>query len=179
SSLATDTPSLVMRGAPKLLSLTTLRPFGPSVTFTASARMSTPLRMRSRASRPNFTSLAAMWLPFQFLVEWKFSRTGVALANDPEDVRFLHDQQIFAVDLDLGARPLAEQDAVASLDVERNAIAVFVTGAFADGDDFAFLRLFLGGVGDDDAASGLGFGLDAANEHAVVQRTKVHGALLN
>src|SRR5205814_724788 len=41
-SLATVTPSLVMRGAPKLLSSTTLRPFGPSVTLTASARISTP-----------------------------------------------------------------------------------------------------------------------------------------
>ncbi len=45
-SLATVTPSLVMRGAPKLLSSTTLRPFGPSVTFTASARMSTPRSIR-------------------------------------------------------------------------------------------------------------------------------------
>ena len=61
----TVTPSLVMRGLPKLLSRTTLRPLGPRVTFTASARMSTPRRMRSRASRLNFTSLAAIWLPFQ------------------------------------------------------------------------------------------------------------------
>ena len=61
-SLATDTPSLVMRGAPKLFSMTTLRPLGPSVTFTASARISTPRMMRSRASRPNFTSLAAICL---------------------------------------------------------------------------------------------------------------------
>ena len=38
-SLATVTPSLVIRGAPKLLSSTTLRPFGPSVTLTASARI--------------------------------------------------------------------------------------------------------------------------------------------
>jgi len=59
-SLATVTPSLVMRGAPKLLSMTTLRPLGPSVTLTALARMSTPRRMPSRASRPNLTSLAAM-----------------------------------------------------------------------------------------------------------------------
>ncbi len=50
-SLATVTPSLVMRGAPKLLSSTTLRPFGPSVTFTASARMSTPRSIRSRGRR--------------------------------------------------------------------------------------------------------------------------------
>ena len=59
-SLATATPSLVMRGAPKLLSSTTLRPFGPSVTLTASARMSTPRSMRSRASPLKRTSLAAI-----------------------------------------------------------------------------------------------------------------------
>ena len=59
-SLATVTPSLVMRGAPKDLSSTTLRPFGPSVTFTALARMSTPRSIRSRASVENRTSLAAM-----------------------------------------------------------------------------------------------------------------------
>ena len=59
-SLATVTPSLVMRGAPKDLSMTTLRPLGPSVTFTASARMSTPRSIFSRASEENFTSLAAM-----------------------------------------------------------------------------------------------------------------------
>ncbi len=57
-SLATVTPSLVMRGAPNDLSSTTLRPLGPSVTFTALLRMSTPRSMRSRASTPNLTSLA-------------------------------------------------------------------------------------------------------------------------
>ena len=41
-SLATVTPSLVMRGAPNDLSRMTLRPLGPSVTFTALARISTP-----------------------------------------------------------------------------------------------------------------------------------------
>ena len=59
-SLATVTPSLVTRGAPKLFSSTTLRPLGPSVTFTALARMSTPRSMRSRASCENLTSLAAI-----------------------------------------------------------------------------------------------------------------------
>ena len=61
-SLATVTPSLVMRGAPKLLSRTTLRPLGPSVTRTALARMSTPRSMRSRASDENRTSFAAISL---------------------------------------------------------------------------------------------------------------------
>ena len=45
-SLATVTPSLVERGAPKDFSITTLRPLGPRVTFTALARMLTPRSMR-------------------------------------------------------------------------------------------------------------------------------------
>src|SRR5271166_1821335 len=57
-SLATVTPSLVMRGAPYDLSRTTLRPLGPSVAFTALLRISTPRSIRSRASTPNLTSLA-------------------------------------------------------------------------------------------------------------------------
>ena len=59
-SLATVTPSLVMRGAPKALSSTTLRPLGPRVMRTASARMSTPFSIRVRASVENLTSFAAM-----------------------------------------------------------------------------------------------------------------------
>src|SRR5438128_11865051 len=91
-------------------------------------------------------------------------------ADDPQDVAFLHDDQVFTVDLDLGARPLAEQDLVAGLDVERRDLALFALGAAANGDDFAFLRLFLGGVRNDDSARRLLISLDAANEDAVVKR---------
>ena len=49
-SLATDTPSFVTVGAPNALSRTTLRPFGPNVTFTALARTSTPRSIRLRAA---------------------------------------------------------------------------------------------------------------------------------
>src|SRR3981081_1188730 len=103
-SLATVTPSLVMRGAPYDLLRRTLRPFGPSVTLTALARMSMPRTMRSRASPLNLTSLAAMagssWLS-GFLVRGD-------LIDHAHDVGFLHDHQVLAIDLDLGARPLAE-----------------------------------------------------------------------
>ena len=51
-SFATVTPSLVMRGEPNFLSSTTLRPLGPSVTLTASARRLTPRRMAWRESSP-------------------------------------------------------------------------------------------------------------------------------
>ena len=61
-SLATVTPSLVIRGGPQPLSMRTLRPLGPSVTLTASASISTPRTIPSRASRAKRTSLAAMIL---------------------------------------------------------------------------------------------------------------------
>jgi hypothetical protein len=47
-SLATVTPSLVIVGEPKLFSMTTLRPLGPRVTLTASARASTPKFWKSK-----------------------------------------------------------------------------------------------------------------------------------
>jgi chaperonin GroEL len=59
-SLATDTPSLVTVGAPKERSSTTLRPLGPRVTLTASARMFTPVTIFVRAFSWNLTSFAAI-----------------------------------------------------------------------------------------------------------------------
>src|SRR5438105_6560177 len=161
-SLATVTPSLVMRGAPNDLSSTTLRPFGPRVTFTALARMSTPRSIRSRASVENFTSLAAIA---------NYSGCVCGLRDHAHDVGLLHDQELLAVELDLGARPLAEQHAVAGLDVDRNELAGLVAAAGADGNHFAFLRLLLGGVGVDDAALGLLLGIDTLHDPAVVQGT--------
>src|SRR5271165_6057488 len=178
-SLATVTPSLVERGAPKDFSMTTLRPLGPRVTLTALARMLTPRSMRSRASVEKYTSLAAMVSALSFRLGC--SGTGGsrrASDQDAQDVAFLHDQQIFAFQLDLAAGPLAEQDAVAFLQVERMDLAILIAGAGADGEDFAFLRLFLRGVGDDDAPLGLLFFLDAADEDAVAKRTKRHGCFL-
>ena len=58
-SLAIVTPSLVIVGAPYFLSRTTLRPFGPSVTRTASARRSTP-RLRPRRAISSKRSCLAM-----------------------------------------------------------------------------------------------------------------------
>jgi hypothetical protein len=63
------------------------------------------------------------------LVLWKVERWKPAKsADNAHDVGFLHDQKVFAVELDFGARPLAEQDTVASLDVERNDLALAVSG---------------------------------------------------
>src|SRR5256886_8213517 len=212
-SLATVTPSLVMRGAPNDLSSRTLRPLGPSVTRTAWVSVSMPCNIRSRASTENFTSLADIsvflfvrphsgndyWASpnddglsircFPGLRGARFtvsSRTriwraqsgglllGLGLDQHPHNVALFHDEVLDAVDFDLGARPFAEQDAVADLDVDRNELAALVAAAGSNGDDLALLRLLLGGVGNDDATSGLRLGIDSLDDNAVVKRSEFH-----
>src|SRR5215831_16759843 len=192
-SLATVTPSLLMRGAPNDLSSTTLRPLGPSVTFTALARMSTPRSILSRASAENLTSLAAMSLFLQMTDDRRQMmddgaqtvggaiRTSVlrslcavlCLGEHAHDVGFLHDQQILAVELDFGAGPFSEQHLVSDLHIDRGQLPRLVAGAGAGREDPALLRLLARGVRNDDAAGGLLLGFDALHEHTVVQRTEL------
>ena len=56
-SLAMDTPSLVIVGAPHFFSKTTFRPLGPSVTLTASASVFMPRSRARRASSSNEINL--------------------------------------------------------------------------------------------------------------------------
>src|SRR5262249_32671248 len=161
TSFATVTPSFVTLGAPKDFSRTTFRPRGPRVTVTASARTLTPFRIFSRASWLNLTSLAAIDFSSAF--------------QHAEDVLLAHDEVLLAVELDLRARVLAEEDLVADLHVERRDLAVVVHLALADGDDLPLLRLLLGGVGDDDAALGLLHLLvEPLHEDAVLEWPDLH-----
>src|SRR5580704_1725263 len=172
-SLATVTPSLVMRGAPNDLSSTTLRPFGPNVTFTALLRMSTPRNILSRASTENLTSLAAITGFLRVFCTGRDPRRsgrfplGGAFLDDAHDVALLRDQELLAVDPDLGARPFAEQDAIAYAKIDGDELARLVAAARAHGQDFALRGLFLGGVGDDNAAGGLFLGVNALDDNAV------------
>ena len=94
------------------------------------------------------------------------------LLEDAEDFFFAHDEELIAVELDLGAGVLAEEDAVASLDIEREDLAFVVGLALTDGDHFALLRLFLGGVRDDDATTLRLALFNTADEDAIVQGSK-------
>src|SRR3979490_2947824 len=104
---------------------------------------------------------------------------GGKIGDNAHDVALLHYQQLLAVELDLGARPFAEQHAVADLEVDRDQLAGFLAATRADGGNFALGGLFLGSVRDDDAASGLLFGVDALDHDAVVKRTEFHAVLLS
>jgi hypothetical protein len=61
------------------------------------------LRMRERAKRLSSALLG-----------------GGNVGEDAHDVALLHDQQILAVEHDLIARPLAEQHAIAHLEIDRD-----------------------------------------------------------
>src|SRR3954464_13748571 len=102
---------------------------------------------------------------------------GHGLFQHAHDVALLHDQEIDSVDLDLGARPLAEQHAVADLEVDWNKLSRLVAAAGADGDDFALRRLLPDGIGNDDATGRLVLGIEALDDDTVVERTKFHGCL--
>src|SRR5712671_1685212 len=103
---------------------------------------------------------------------------GIGLAQHPHNVALFHDEVIDTVDFDLGARPFAEQDAVADLDVDGDELAALVAAARSNGDDLALLWLLLGGVGDDDATRGLRLGIDSLDDNAVVKRSEFHPCLL-
>src|SRR3979490_2601096 len=102
---------------------------------------------------------------------------GGKIGENAHDVALLHDQQLLAVELDLGARPFAEQHAVADLEVDRDQLAGLIKAARTDGGDFALRGLFLGTVRNDDAACSFVFGIDAFDHDAVVERTESHAIL--
>src|SRR5512147_3241888 len=166
-SFATLTPSLVTVGAPKLLSSTALRPLGPRVTLTAFARMLTPRSIRERASSPKRTSFAAIAVFSR--IRWLLVG-GRLLLEHRHHVFFTHDEVLLAIDLHFGAAVLAEEDVVADFDVERTNRAVFEDLALAHRDHLAADRLLGGGVGDHDAAGGLGLGVEPLDDHAVMKR---------
>src|SRR5437588_11787402 len=86
---------------------------------------------------------------------WPACRISESAFQHAEDVLFPQDEVLFAVDLHLGARVLAEQDLVAGLDLELANRAVLEDLAVADGDDHALDRLLLGRVRNEQAALGL------------------------
>ena len=67
------------------------------------------------------------------------------------------------------ARVLRVDDAIADLDVHRQLRAVVEHAAGADGEDDAFLGLFFGRVGQENAAGALFGLLDVLDDHAIAQ----------
>src|SRR6185312_7852703 len=187
-SRATVTPSLVTCGPPNALASTTCRPRGPSVTRTASASLSTPASSARRAVSLNSISLLNVCplrnaIPYVRMPPRKSPEvTGISgaeheclLVDDCQHVAGREDQVLLAVVLDLGAAVLAVDDDVALRDVQRNPLlTVLIPAAGANCDDGAFLRLLLGGVGDDQTGCGRGLGLVGLYEDLVLEWLDLH-----
>src|SRR5690606_21573527 len=98
-------------------------------------------------------------------------RSGSPLLNDRQDVLLAEDQQLLVVDLQLSARILREQDVVADLDVQRNALlAVLVEPARTHRQHLTALRLLLGRIRKDDPTLRHLFTLHRANKDPVPER---------
>src|SRR3954463_13990894 len=164
-----------MVGAPNFLSRTTLRPLGPRVTLTVSARVLTPCSSRCRASSEKLR-IFAMYGSLHARPPWPETRTRAvrtvsrSLLDDREDVAGGEHQVLLAGVLDLGATVLRVDDRVADLDVNRDAVALVVDAARADSEDGALLRLLLGGVGNHDARRRGRLSLIRLDHDAVLER---------
>ena len=71
-------------------------------------------------------------------------------------------------------RALAEQHPIAGSDIERLTRAIFPILTVAGGNDLAFLRLFLGCVRDNNAATNLLALLDTSHDDAVMKRLNIY-----
>src|SRR5437660_1749144 len=96
-------------------------------------------------------------------------RTG----ENSQNFVFFHDQEIFAIELNLGSGILAEQDPVALFYCQGEYLAFIVRAALADGDDFALLRLVFGAIRNDDSATSRFSFFHATHQDAVMEWGKL------
>src|SRR4051812_46974563 len=158
-SLATVTPSLVMVGEPNFLSMTTFRPLGPRVIFTASAKASTPRLSRARASTLNCSSFADMVLT---------PRGLAASADSGEYVGRLDDEQLLVVDLERGAAVFPVEHHLAHADPHRHQLP-FLASPGSDREDFAPRGFLLRGVGDVEASLHRFRLVEGSNDDSILQ----------
>src|SRR5258708_24906982 len=141
-SLATVTPSLVMVGEPNFFSMTTLRPLGPRVTFTASAKRLTPRRIACRDSSPCTICFAIILFSSRnFLAQDTPAEMDVRVALICF-VRFAHGTRGRSLRSFARAKAALAQDDNSSDDNKRQLAPrsgeLFLGGAGQDSEDFFF-----------------------------------------
>src|SRR5687768_13641732 len=102
--------------------------------------------------------------------------TNDASSRSPDDgkhVILAHDQQLFAVDLDLAAGVAGEDDLVPLLHAEGGPLAVVQKLAVTQRDHLAALGLLLGRVRKHDAALGGRLGLETLDEDVSAEGAKL------
>ena len=142
---------------------------GPRVALTARASLSRTARERLAGVFVELKLFSHILL--LFLIDcYDWGSTWMrAYFDDSEDVGLVDDEEIFAVDLDVGAAVLGDEDRVADCDGELDGVAIVVFSAGAERDDFRLLWLLFSGIGNNDAPGGLFFLIDALHEDALTE----------
>src|SRR3989344_3668704 len=136
-SFAIETPSFVMRGPPYDFSITTLRPFGPRVIFTACAACAIPFAIALRASSEKRICFAI-------------------LVFNKDNVGFRQHIIFNPLNFNRLIPRLFEENRVARLHFNRNALPFVVFATRTNGDDLALQELlFVYGFGNDNAGGEL------------------------
>src|SRR5687768_17771240 len=80
----------------------------------------------------------------------------------------------FAVYIYFAAGIFTKEHAIIDFYIERGDFPIIIYLSLAHGDNSSFLRLFLGGIWDDDATLTLLFLLDPFHNDAILQRPNFH-----
>src|SRR6185503_9203444 len=90
-----------------------------------------------------------------------------------EDVLLRQDQVLLTIELEFGSGVLLVEDALALLELDRNALAVIVTVTGTDREDAAFHRLFFRGIGKEDPTLGGLLAIEGFDDHAGSERLEL------
>src|SRR6185312_10546677 len=145
--------------------MTALRPFGPSVAFTALASILIPLSMRCRASSLNLTSFAVIVVILE-LFEF----------NHGHDVFLPHDHEVLSLDPHLGSTVFAEEDLVANLEIAGTYMSIFKNLTLADRHYLSAIGLFGCRIGNRNAAGRGTILFQALHHDTVMERTNLHSS---
>ena len=173
-SRAMVTPSLVMVGEPNFLSRTTLRPLGPMVTLTASARWSMPRLSERRAVSSKMSCLANSSVPPGNVGRCRGRSTRARQSSTIARMSFWLTMRssspstLNSVPAYLAYRTLSPSLTSIALRLPSSRMRPGPTARMR-----ALLRLLLGGVRQDDAALGHLLAGARLDDDAVAERAKL------
>src|SRR5262245_15001196 len=101
------------------------------------------------------------------------------LLDDREHFVLTQDQVLLVVDLDFRSGVLADEDAVALLDVQGKLLPLLVDLSLSDGDHLGLHRLLFAAILDESPALLELLSLQPLDENPVVQRANLHACLLS
>ena len=172
-SLATVTPSLVVRGATKLTfpyhiaalrAQRDLHRIGENL----DAAQQSLVCVGGKVKRPSEPQNGFLMGTRELRGRGDREVVRAATSPDAHDVALFHDEQLLPVDNRHRGRLLAEQDFVALLELIADELAGSAALAGPYGDDFALLGLLGGRNRGCDATGRLGFAVDALDDHVVL-----------